>query len=125
VDVILELFRAVMDEPNLNLGFQATRTVTAVGRLNARLHPVHDVSFVSGRGLDLINGLTLHTVDHPGVAHPFSAIEDVRSWFVEFCIYYWKEADIKNLRLFWESPDDPALLNAVLWGGWHIPHWRL
>jgi hypothetical protein len=120
VDVILELFRAVMEEPNLNLGFQARRTFTAVGRLN-RFHLFRDASGTARNGLDLITALTLHTDDLPWVADStttFSAIEDARSWFVECCIYYWKEADIKNLRLFWESPNDPVRLNAVLWGGW-------
>jgi hypothetical protein len=120
VDVNLELLRALMDESNLNFGFQATRTLTAVSRLNARLHSVRHAFSPIRHGLDLINGLTLHTVDHPFVdlTPTFSAIKDARSWFVESCIYYWKEEDIKDLRLFWESPDDPVRLDAVLWGGW-------
>lgn len=121
MDVVLEFFRAVMDESSLNVGFQATRTVAAVAQLNARLPCGHHASSLARRGLDLLHGLTLHTVDHPFVdsTPPFSTMEDARYWFVECYVHYWKEADIKNLRLFWESPDDPVRLSAVLSGRWH------
>jgi hypothetical protein len=109
-----------MAESSLNVGFQAARTMTAVGRLNGLLLFGYYASLV-GRIYDLLHGLTLHTVDHPFAdsTPPFSTMEDARYWFVECCVHYWREADIKNLRLFWESPDDPVRLNAVLWGGWH------